>query len=212
MAMDNLTGLLQNNRLHFIGEDTAFRSAVMVPLVKVENEWHVLFEIRSLKLKKQPGDISFPGGRIDPGDASPMAAALRETAEELQITADKIRVLGELSPYIANPSFAIYPFVGIVEYDTATPTFSEDEVSDVFTVPLRWLLESKPYMHVVSAEPVPEKDFPYDKIMNGADYKWRKRISEEWFFDYGERTIWGITARILKHFLDILRTGDELPI
>ena len=68
--------LLTNEEL-FIGERTAFRSAVLIPLVQVDGEWSVLFEVRSSTMRTQPGDICFPGGRIDPTDESPLFAALQ---------------------------------------------------------------------------------------------------------------------------------------
>ena len=53
-------------------------------------------------------------------------------------------------------------------------------------------------------QPMPLTDFPYDKIANGNQYQWRSRVIEEWFYDYEQYTIWGLTARILKHFIDTL--------
>ena len=85
MFLDKLKNQLNENQSLFIGEETAFRSAVLIPLVQVDGEWHILFEVRSFTMRKQPGDISFPGGRIDSTDPSPLAAALRETYEELGV-------------------------------------------------------------------------------------------------------------------------------
>lgn len=196
--------LSQNTSL-FIGEDTAFRSAVLIPLVQVDEEWHVLFEVRSSKMRSQPGDICFPGGRIDDTDSSPLAAALRETTEELGIDPNGVDIVGHLSPYIASPSFVVYPFVGIVEYDETIHSYNREEVEEVFTVPVKWLMEYGPYMHSVSVNLVPPTDFPFDKIINGAEYQWRTHSMDEWFFDYGKYTIWGITARILKHFIEMMK-------
>ena len=209
MTLDNLSQLLGQTPFTFMGEETAFRSAVLLPLIRLGDEWHVLFEIRSAKLHKQPGDISFPGGRIDPEDPSPLAAAVRETAEELQLACDRIRVLGALPPYVPSASFVIYPFVGVVDYDPTSRSFNRDEVADVFTIPVRWLLAYEPYVHVVPMKPTPGEDFPYDKIVNGREYQWRSRNTQQWFYDYENHTIWGLTARILKHFTDLLRNGAE---
>jgi len=74
MFLDKLKNQLNENQPLFIGEETALRSAVLIPLVQVDEEWHILFEVRSFTMRKQPGDISFPGGRIDSTDPSPMAA------------------------------------------------------------------------------------------------------------------------------------------
>ena len=205
MFLDKLKSHLSTQQPLFIGEETAFRSAILIPLVQMNGEWNILFEVRSLTMRKQPGDISFPGGQIDATDASPLAAAVRETHEELGVNPKEIQVLGELSPYIMSPSFVIYPFVAIIDYDKVIHSFNKEEVEEVFLVPVNWLLNYKPYMHSVTVKIEPTADFPYDKIMNGDRYQWRTRAMEEWFFDYEKYTIWGLTARILKHFLEIIK-------
>ncbi|MDV6378782.1 CoA pyrophosphatase [Sporosarcina sp. GW1-11] len=205
MDLDQLQHTLCEKKSLFIGEDTAFRSAVMIPLVEAEGEWHVLFEVRSLKMRKQPGDISFPGGRIDVTDASPMAAALRETQEELGIDPSTVKMIGELSPYIASPSFVVYPFVAAIDYNEIIRSYNKDEVEEVFAIPMKWLLEHEPYMHLVSIETAPPANFPFEKIMNGDQYQWRTHSLEEWFYEYGNYTIWGLTARILKHFIALVK-------
>ena len=205
MFLDKVTNQLNKNKSLFIGEATAFQSAVLIPFVQVDGEWHILFEVRSLTMRKQPGDISFPGGRIDSTDASPMAAAIRETSEELGIGPETIRIIGELSPYIATPSFVVYPFVATIDHGDIMHCYNKEEVEEVFTVPVSWLLSHEPYMHLISVELVPSKDFPFEKIMNGTQYQWRSRMMEEWFYEYGQYTIWGLTARILKHFMEIIK-------
>ncbi|MET3657536.1 NUDIX hydrolase [Sporosarcina psychrophila] len=205
MFLDQLKNQLNENQPLFIGEETALRSAVLIPLVQVDEEWHILFEVRSFTMRKQPGDISFPGGRIDSTDPSPMAAALRETHEELGVDPKTVTIVGTLSPYIASSSFVIYPFVATIDYNQIIHSYNKEEVEEVFTIPVKWLLNYEPYMHVVSVEPVPLPSFPYEKIMNGTQYQWRARSMEEWFFDYEKYTIWGLTARILKHFIGIIK-------
>ena len=205
MFLDKVTDQLNKNKSLFIGEATAFQSAVLIPFVQVDGEWHILFEVRSLTMRKQPGDISFPGGRIDPTDASPMAAAIRETTEELGVDPETIQIIGELSPYIASPSFVVYPFVATIDYDEVLHCYNKEEVEEVFTVPVNWLLNHEPYMHLIAMEPVPSADFPFEKIMNGTQYQWRSRAMEEWFYEYEQYTIWGLTARILKHFVEIIK-------
>lgn len=205
MFIDKIKDQLNRSQSLFIGEETAFRSAVLIPLVQVDGQWHVLFEVRSFTMRRQPGDISFPGGRIDSTDPSPMAAALRETSEELGVEVETVNIVGQLSPYIASPSFVVYPFVGTVDYNQMIHSYNKEEVEEVFTVPVKWLLNYEPYMHLVSFEPVPSPDFPFEKIMKGNQYQWRTRSMEEWFFDYEKYTIWGLTARILKHFIETIK-------
>ncbi|AMQ04626.1 NUDIX hydrolase [Sporosarcina psychrophila] len=205
MFLDQLKNQLNENQPLFIGEETALRSAVLIPLVQVDEEWHILFEVRSFTMRKQPGDISFPGGRIDSTDPSRVAAALRETHEELGVDPKTVTIVGTLSPYIASSSFVIYPFVATIDYNQIIHSYNKEEVEEVFTIPLKWLLNYEPYMHSVSVEPVPSLNFPYEKIMNGTQYQWRARSMEEWFYDYENYTIWGLTARILKHFIGIIK-------
>ena len=205
MFLDKLKDQLSESQSLFIGEETAFRSAVLIPLVQVDGEWHILFEVRSFTMRKQPGDISFPGGRIDPSDSTPLAAALRETQEELGVDPKTVTHVRQLSPYIASPAFVVYPFMAIIDYSQIIDSYNKEEVEEVFTIPVKWLLNYEPYMHLVSVEPTPSSDFPFEKIMNGAQYQWRTQSIEEWFFDYGKYTIWGLTARILKHFIEIIK-------
>lgn len=205
MFLEKLKNQLNESQPLFIGEDSAQRFAVILPIVQVDRQWHLLFEVRSFKMRKQPGDISFPGGRIDDSDSTPLAAALREMSEELGVNPDKVTVLGQLSPFVASPTFVIYPFIATFEYEEILEFYNLEEVEEIFTVPIHWLLNYEPYMHLVSVEPTPGPDFPYHKIYNGDQYKWRVRYMEEWFFDYGKYTIWGLTARILKHFIERIK-------
>ncbi|KGR79814.1 NUDIX hydrolase [Ureibacillus manganicus] len=205
MFPNNLKNKLAQKQPLFIGEDTAFRFAVLIPLVQVEGQWHILFEVRSFAMRNQPGDISFPGGRIDKSDPTPMDAALRETYEELGIDPKTVNVIGQLSAYVASSSFVVYPFVATIDYSQIKQSYNIEEVEEVFTIPIQWLLDYEPYMHKVSFDAIPSDDFPFDKIMNGSNYQFRTRAMEEWFYDYGKYTIWGLTARILKHLIEMLK-------
>lgn len=204
MFLEKIKNGLSQNQPLFIGEETAMRSAVLIPLVQVNEEWHVLFEVRSLTMRAQPGDISFPGGRIDPTDATPVDAAIRETHEELGIDPSSIHVLGQMSAFIPTSSFVVYPFVATVD-NHLRHQLNKEEVEEIFTVPVNWLLNYEPYLHKVPVQPMPLTDFPYEKISNGNQYQWRSRVIEEWFYDYEQYTIWGLTARILKHFVDTIK-------
>lgn len=201
MGLDEIKDKFLNKQPLFIGQETAFESAVIIPLVKVEGEWHILFEVRSLKMNKQPGDISFPGGKIDATDLSPKEAAIRETCEELGLDNTSVNILSEMSPFILSPSFVIYPFIAEIPNEE-NYRFNKDEVKEIIKIPLEWLLEHKPYNHFLAIQPRPNDDFPYDKISNGKKYQWREQVIEEWFYEYEEYTVWGITARILKYFLE----------
>lgn len=209
MFLNKLKSQFDRNQPLFIGEETAYRSAVLIPLVLVDNEWSILFEVRSFALKRQPGDISFPGGRIDETDESPLAAAIRETSEELGVDPTSIHIVGQLSPYVVSPSFIIYPFVATIEYSQVSYCYNQEEVEEVFTIPIKWLLDYEPYRHTLSVQLAPLSDFPFEKIVNGSNYQWQTRSMEEWFFDYDKYTIWGLTASILKYFVEMIADGDR---
>ena len=173
MLLETLKNQLNEKQPLFIGEESAHRFAVIIPVVQVDGEFHILFEVRSFKMRKQPGDISFPGGRIDADDPTPLQAALRELNEELGVKPETVTVIGQLSPYVASSSFVVYPYVATFDYKEILPFYNKDEVEEVFIVPVKWFLNHKPYMHLVSVEPVPSPDFPFEKIYNGSNYKWR---------------------------------------
>ncbi|MDX1612284.1 MAG: CoA pyrophosphatase, partial [Candidatus Thermoplasmatota archaeon] len=92
-------------------------SGVLVPFRWRDDHAELIFTRRSAELSSHPGQISFPGGRVDPGDAHPLAAALRETEEEVGIPADAIRVAGHLTDYQPYHGPLICTYVGVLEPD-----------------------------------------------------------------------------------------------
>ena len=121
-------------------EGRATPAAVLVPLVNRPHGLTLLLTQRSADLPDHPGQISFPGGRMDPGDPSLTHAALREATEEVGLPADRVDVLGELAYYETVTGYRVTPIVGWVE-----PPFSllpdPSEVADVFEVPLAFVLD-----------------------------------------------------------------------
>ncbi|MGV3487355.1 MAG: NUDIX hydrolase [Tuberibacillus sp.] len=194
---------LASNSGSIIGEKEAHKASILIPLVQTDEGLSILFEERSLKLNSQPGDICFPGGRIESSDASPQEAAARETSEELGISAESIEIIGELGKFIPSMQLIVYPFVGILRHSEFS--INKFEVESVFTVPLTYLLKAKPEKYLVSLEPKPGNDFPYDRVAKGKAYQWRKRYITELFYQYKDRSIWGMTAKILDHFLALIK-------
>ncbi|MTI67679.1 MAG: CoA pyrophosphatase [Firmicutes bacterium] len=179
--------------------------AVLIPLIYINNELHLLYEVRAKDLDTQPGEISFPGGKVEYNETF-KKAAVRETHEELRLSPKKIKVLGELDYMILPYNISIYPYVAFLN-DTHIKdiNFSEDEVHKIFTVPLKYLLKNKPKEYKVHLKPKPHKHFPYHLIENGEEYNWRTGNYPVYFYEYDKYTIWGITARITKNFIDILK-------
>lgn len=201
-----LSDQLNDRGQHIIGHETALKSAVLVPLFYKEGEWHILFEVRSHVLKRQPGEICFPGGRVEEQDENNAQTALRETCEELQISKDQVQLLGPLDMLIQSQYSFVYPFVGVIaEGAKITPN---SEVEEVFTVPLSWLIHHEPELHHLEFQVKSDQDFPFDLIPNGKQYNWRRNKVPEYFYIYNERIIWGLTARILRHFLQVSRLKE----
>ncbi len=115
-------------------------AAVLVPVVKREHGLTVLFTRRTAHLNDHAGQISFPGGRSEPGDKNAAETALREAAEEIDLAPGQVEVLGELSKYVTVTGYRVTPVVGLV-----TPPLElrldEFEVAEVFEVPLEFLLD-----------------------------------------------------------------------
>lgn len=116
-------------------------AAVLVPLLFTPTGPELLLTVRHSGLRSHPGQISFPGGRVDPEDVDVSATALRETWEEVGIEPSAIEVLGALSPYLTGTGYSVVPVLGVIpaacEYRLA-----RDEVEEVFHVPLSFLLET----------------------------------------------------------------------
>ncbi len=178
--------------------------AVLIPLVEVEDKLSLLFEVRSFKLRRQPGEICFPGGKIEIEDIDEKATAIRETSEELGIIQSDIDVIGNLGVLVPPVQIAIYTYIGqIKRLDSLR--INKDEVAEIFTVPLDYLLQSEPEEHELHLGFTPAEAFPFELIPGGRDYKFRERRIPEYFYFYEDRIIWGLTARILKEFLDKLK-------
>ena len=110
------------------------QAAVLLPLVERDSGLHLLLTRRSSQLRHHGGQVSFPGGRVDPGDAGPVAAALRESAEEIALPAAQIAPLGFLDPFVTVSGFRVIPVVAAVDPDyVARP--NPAEVADWFDDP-----------------------------------------------------------------------------
>jgi 8-oxo-dGTP pyrophosphatase MutT (NUDIX family) len=153
------------------------RAAVLVPVVQ-RDEPMVLLTQRSAHLKDHAGQISFPGGKIEEGDASPAAAALREAEEEIGLTARHIEPLGYLDLYMTTFGFRIVPTIARVAPGFAL-TLNKEEVDDAFEVPLAFLM-------------APENHKRHRRDWNGMTRHF-------YAMPFGERYIWGATAGMLRN-------------
>lgn len=201
MEMERLIEKINKREPTILGSENFRTYGILVPMIKVQNEIHLVFEVRSMELRRQPGEICFPGGKVDETDMNPKEAAIRETTEELGIDRNSIEQVYPLD-YFIQPieGRIIYPFVGIVNYpEKINPNPSE--VKEIFTVPLSYLLKTEPEIYSLDFQVKPNENFPFHLIPGGKNYRWQTRKIEEAFYFYKDYCIWGLTAKILQNFL-----------
>ncbi|MCP8970792.1 NUDIX hydrolase [Ectobacillus ponti] len=204
MNLESMYQKLQQHTPAVLGSRRTPHFAILLPLVEREGEVHILFEVRARRMRRQPGEICFPGGKVDRSDPDERYTAIRETTEELGITAGCVTHVLPLDYLVSASGTIIYPFVGQVQAEGMTP--NPGEVEEVFTVPLSHFQQTQPDVHLLHLKPVPEPGFPFHLIPGGENYNWQTRSMEEYFYHYEDKVIWGLTARILQHFLEIIHT------
>lgn len=202
-TIDTVVKKLQKRTPTIMDFDKFAQYAVLLPLIQKDDEMFVLFEVRSLQLRRQPGEICFPGGKMDLCDQSPRETAIRETCEELGIEREHITHIVPLDYMFSPFGMVIYPFAAFV--DMTCMKINEKEVAEVFTVPLSFFVETKPDIYHVQLEPKPEEHFPFEHIPGGREYNWRPRQIEEYFYYYEDKVIWGLTAKIVYHFTQLIQ-------
>ena len=201
MNLDKIRDIYENRKSKPL-EINRFYS-VLLPLIEKDGLLHILYEVRSMNVK-QPGEISFPGGMVEV-DEDFREAALRETYEEIGADIKDIEIIGELD-YITNTSnFILYPYVGLLKTDFDSLDVNRSEVEEIFTVPLDFFLENEPDTYNISYTPDFNPEFPFDKIPNGREYKWREMKYPVLFYEYGDKVIWGMTAKMTYNFIRRLK-------
>ncbi|MBI3194983.1 MAG: CoA pyrophosphatase [Ignavibacteriae bacterium] len=159
------------------------RAAVLVPLVLKNDELHLLLTVRTHEVETHKGQISFPGGVCDAEDMNETETALREAEEEIGLPKSSVEILGILDDFATPTGFLITPVVGCIE---SLPLLkpNPDEVAEVLFVPLSFFINE-------------QNRRTEERTANG-------KLLKVWFFDYQQHTIWGATAAMIKHFLNII--------
>ena len=169
-------------------------ASVLCLLYPKKGKWHLpLIQRVITKNDKHSGQMSFPGGKLEPTDRTNQAAALREAQEEIGIKKEDIILLGNLtSLYVPASNFQVFPFIGYLNY---TPIFipQEREVAEVVEVELEKLIhpKTKKYKTIKYGNGYSIKDVPY--------------------FDVNEKTVWGATAMMLNEFVELINQKKVQP-
>jgi len=166
------------------GRDAASTAAaVLIPVIAHPGELTLLFTQRTTHLKSHAGQVSFPGGRAEPGDASAEFTALREAGEEIGLAAERIEILARLPDYRTRTGFRVTPVIGLV---TPPLELSPDprEVAEVFEVPLAFLLD------------------PRNRQRRTREFQGQQ--VGYYVFEYQDRVIWGATAGMLVNLHKML--------
>ena len=161
-------------------------AAVLVGLVARESGWQVMLTVRTDDLRNHAGQVSFPGGRIEAGDADPVAAALREAREEIGLADEQVEPLGYLDPFDTISGFHVYPVVARIAPDYQ-PRLDPREVAEVFEVPLDYLMDTSNIRRVER------------------EYAGRMRHYYEYAFE--RQRIWGATAAMLVNLRERLESA-----
>lgn len=202
MNVECMKKIFKDRKCNMIGEYKKF--AVMILIKKENSQLKIVFEERSHNMRRQPGDICLPGGSVEHGE-TPMEAAVRETAEELDLKVEDIEVIGEMDYFVSPYNFIIYPFIAVSKSDKFNP--SPDETESVFSVPVKFFMNEEPLAYDLEIGPHLKGDFPFHLIRGGKNYKFGRGFLREYFYKYDDYVIWGSTAQIIKSFTDIIKNS-----
>lgn len=178
--------------------------AVMIPVIEIAGERVILYESRAYGIS-QGGDTAFPGGRVEKGESF-QVAAVRETMEEIGVAREQIQVLGEMD-YLVSQGSVVACFVANIHISSLSELMlNEDEVAYVFTMPIRELLQQRPEKYMLRGEGKLGPNFPFDRIPGGKNYPFNRKFRRVIpFYDAGDQSLWGMTARLTERFIDIIR-------
>lgn len=175
--------------------------SVVIPVCRFGDELKLLFEVRSGSLKSQPGDICFPGGKIEEGE-TPADCALREFEEETGIPACRVEIIGQFDTFYGFADYTVYTFIAeIEEASLQYMCANKAEVEELFTVPLSFFKENPP--KVYEADIISDvENFPYEEAGISPNYNWRRSKNILPVYRWQNRVIWGMTARITSWFIE----------
>ena len=195
---------IQNHQAQPLGQRQTY--AVLLPLVKVDDNWQVLYQVRSQHIP-QPGEVAFPGGKVEKGEGL-AEAAIRETCEELNIQPNLIDLIGEID-YLVFQERTIHCFVGRLKVENWQDIQPNEEVAELFTIPLNKLMATEPTYYQLTSQTRVDSDFPFDLIPNGANYPFSGQSRSIPFYEGFPHTLWGMTALFTHHFCQLIGKNEN---
>ena len=172
------------------------RFAVLVPLIEQDGQLHLLYEVRSAKLRHHAAEVCFPGGKMEDGE-SPVQCALRETQEELGIDPACVEVIGQLDFLHLRSEGLMYPVLAHVDASALEHLqHNSEEVQETILVPLSFLQDHPPRLYHYELKPMIGEDFPYELVHTPPTYRWSAGKMEVPVYEGLPFPLWGLTARI----------------
>jgi len=180
LTIDNIRHYFETHQRRLLKDQYLIPAAVLIPLFERNGELHVIFTKRTDDVEHHKGQVSFPGGTMEKTDANSFETALREAEEEIGIKKNVVEVIGAHDDFATPSGFLITP---VVAFLSKVPSFSLNtaEVTEVFDVPLSFFLDSR-------------NELVEQRVHDG-------KIIDIYRYHYGRFEIWGVTAAILRAFV-----------
>lgn len=185
-------------------------SSVVLPVIEITGEDHILFELRNSKLKHQPGEVSFPGGRVEKDEES-RAAAIREFCEEIEAEESQLEIISRIFEYATPTRGLIHCYLARIDKNIDL-SISNDEVERLFTVPISFFKDQNPLVFKNASVIVPDEKLELSGLLERLNIPLKGEESYSWptlyydipFYEYEEFIIWGITANMVRNFVEML--------
>ena len=197
-TIEEIQALVRAHQVRPVGKFLRF--AVLYPLVQTDEGLALLYEKRSQKIS-QPGESSFPGGRMEDGETA-KETAIRETVEELGIARSRIEIFGRWNPLITYSNMIIETYVGTIKDFRPARFVPNNEVEEIFAVPLSFFKDTPPSIYQSTLCMEHPDDFPYELLPQERDYPFRTGSHETLFWLWNDRVIWGLTALLTQDFIN----------
>ncbi len=205
------------NNCDIIGKEKYLNSAVLIPIVSIDEKDFILFQKRS-KNVRQPGEVSFPGGHYEVKlDRDFRSTAIRETCEELGVIKSKVKVLGKLGTMVAPMGVMIEAYIGILKINSLNDlAIDTNEVERIFLIPFKYFLENNPEEYYTNIEIHP---FTIDENGKRIDHlpvkdlglpdrysiPWKRGRHRVLVYKTSEEIIWGMTAELIFELIKKLK-------